>query len=335
MTRVWIRRGDVGDLWALGRAWGPPAARNRVTESFFARNMRAGRQELWVAQTEARPVGRVHVIWSAADTHLADGIRRAYLCALEVDPAFRGVGVGGALVRRALRRVGQRGFTEVCVGVESGAERLKAVYERWGFTYLVLRETVDEFSLDERGRPREVAPFEVYLKELPDPASADRPRPPDMERVVRLRPGVGIFYPIFYGLVAWLGALCSALGSRWAQAAALFGAAASLTLWAVYSATEVYELTAESLVHRDIFSSRAAPLARIHHVALTGGPPKRVLTVMVGDADGLVKRVAPPIELERLASELIRRAAWVQGLPERDLTLVVEPRRQPARSGAR
>lgn len=56
------------------------------------------------------------------------------LYAINLDPPSWGHGLGGALVRHVVERLGTDGFAEAVLWVVSGNERARAVYERLGWT---------------------------------------------------------------------------------------------------------------------------------------------------------------------------------------------------------
>ena len=59
-----------------------------------------------------------------------------YLCAMGVDPDFRGRGVGTALIEAARAKGRERGYDRVSLLVSSDKTRARALYERAGFSVI-------------------------------------------------------------------------------------------------------------------------------------------------------------------------------------------------------
>lgn len=101
------------------------------------------------------------------DKEEANGINRAYLCAFRINRDHQGLGLGSQLMKKVLHRIVDNGFTEVTIGVEENAEKLKAIYDSWGFSTYIKKKFVDHHNIDAQGNAKPVdTPFEVYLKYL-------------------------------------------------------------------------------------------------------------------------------------------------------------------------
>jgi ribosomal protein S18 acetylase RimI-like enzyme len=88
----------------------------------------------WVARRGTRMVGFVELVQTPA----GDGARdRFWLCSLEVWPAFRGLGIGRALVERVSRDAQHRGAIDLRVTVFTDDRRAIAFYEALGFSMAV------------------------------------------------------------------------------------------------------------------------------------------------------------------------------------------------------
>ena len=159
-----IRKGKVKDLENLGWAWTP----GTPTWHYFSRGIDRGRQEFWVVETSRGAlIGEVHIFWCSVDDDEADGRNRAYLCAFRVHPDHRRQGIGTRLMRRALKRIREKGFGEATIGVERDASDLKALYFRWGFTTLVKVTNIDHHHPDHNGNPMPTSiPTELYMKRI-------------------------------------------------------------------------------------------------------------------------------------------------------------------------
>lgn len=83
-----------------------------------------------VASLDGRAVGVAYVafIWS-----IEHAGRAAWLEELNVDPAYRGKGIGESLLAAAIVHVRERGCRALDLEVEAGHERVERLYARAGF----------------------------------------------------------------------------------------------------------------------------------------------------------------------------------------------------------
>lgn len=128
-----IRLGKINELKLL---WGNS---NKVTQEHFIEGILRGSQEFWVIEEEATStlIGELHIIWDSEDKDEANGINRSYLCSYRINKNFQGIGFGSQLMKRVLQRIEDKGFNEVTIGVDEDAEKLKKIYNSWGFrTYI-------------------------------------------------------------------------------------------------------------------------------------------------------------------------------------------------------
>ncbi len=163
-----LRPGRVEDFPGLEWSWETCARRNQeVTQSAFCRAIRRGTQEFWVVEGCGEMiVGQIHVVLNSEDRKFADGSCRAYLCALEIHPDYRGRGLGRALMEQAVYNLKKRGYSQAVIGVDACGRELKSTYQRWGFDTVLGTVSVDPYALDENGRPAAVSPFALLLKRL-------------------------------------------------------------------------------------------------------------------------------------------------------------------------
>lgn len=87
--------------------------------------------ELWVAETGSDILGYL-VLWFVTDEgELAD---------LAVDPEYRGRGIGGFLVGRAVERARTRGVRSLFLEVRASNERALSLYRSRGFNVISVRK---------------------------------------------------------------------------------------------------------------------------------------------------------------------------------------------------
>jgi ribosomal protein S18 acetylase RimI-like enzyme len=91
--------------------------------------------DVWVAVADGRPVGFVAV--GLIDE---DAVRAGEIHMLAVDPAHQGIGVGDALMQRAIRQIKAYGVDLAVVGTagDPGHAPARALYEKFGFSPLPL-----------------------------------------------------------------------------------------------------------------------------------------------------------------------------------------------------
>ena len=125
--RLAVRRAEEKDIDGLAAALWPDASRAQVAQRW--QDHRDGYREMLVAELDGRVVGTVS---TSGHRHQRPGSLR--LLALNVSPAFRGRGVGTALVRAVEEEEARRrGLAHVNLEVaveNAGAIRL---YERLGY----------------------------------------------------------------------------------------------------------------------------------------------------------------------------------------------------------
>lgn len=99
---------------------------------------RAGKGECWIALIEGRIVGTVTMIppdrCSGAPWY--DRPEVAKLAQLGVDPALRGLGLGGRLIDLAEDRARARGAAELALDTAEGATHLIALYGARGYRFI-------------------------------------------------------------------------------------------------------------------------------------------------------------------------------------------------------
>jgi DNA-binding MarR family transcriptional regulator/GNAT superfamily N-acetyltransferase len=131
-----LRAGDIG--WAIHRHGLLYAEEHGWDETFealvaqvlgdFARSHDPRREAGWIAEVGGRPAGCVFCVRRDE--------RTAQLRCLLVEPAARGMGVGGRLVEECLRFARRAGYTEMKLWTNSVLVAARRIYGRAGFTLI-------------------------------------------------------------------------------------------------------------------------------------------------------------------------------------------------------
>jgi ribosomal protein S18 acetylase RimI-like enzyme len=112
-------------------------------------------------------VGQVFIQWNSSDPRFADGLRRGYVYALRVKPAYRERGLGTRMIRAAEEVLRRRGMDTASIGVEKENPRARALYERQG--YRIIADDPGRWSyIDHQGNQQEVSePAWLMEKKIP------------------------------------------------------------------------------------------------------------------------------------------------------------------------
>lgn len=157
----------IGSKDELKHLWGHD---NLPTQTYFIDGIEKGNIEFWTIQNEVDSslIGELYIFWDSEDKDEANGKERTYLCACRVDKEFQGRGLGKLLMQRVLRRVMERGFSEVTIGSDNDdAERLTCMYKSWGFTELVKLQHTDYHYIDKNNNAMQYEiPYALYLNKL-------------------------------------------------------------------------------------------------------------------------------------------------------------------------
>lgn len=136
---------------------------------------RAGRWELLTAWSGTQLIGSGLLLWEGPHNPVVAAARpgQVELGFLQVEPAWRGRGVGTALLALAEDRCRERGVT--CLGLAVGLAntRAAALYLRCGYADTGLRFTDDYVAVDESGRRYDaVEPGRYLTRTLTRPPGA-------------------------------------------------------------------------------------------------------------------------------------------------------------------
>ena len=157
----------IGSKDELKHLWGHS---NLPTQTYFIDGIEKGNIEFWTIENEidSSLIGELYIFGDSEDKDEANGKERAYLCAFRVDKEFQGRGLGKMLMQRVLRRVMERGFSEVTIGADNDdAERLTCMYKSWGFSELIKLQNTDYHYIDKNNNPTHYEiPYALYLSKL-------------------------------------------------------------------------------------------------------------------------------------------------------------------------
>jgi mycothiol synthase len=126
---------DTALLTALNRAWAGTWNFRPITAAALEHDLRGQRSGMLVAvmdRDESRIVGTVHAQSDPAH-HNPDGNRYAKIANLTIDPAWRGRGLGRALLAAGLTNLQERGARSVALSVDGGNDPALNLYRSAGF----------------------------------------------------------------------------------------------------------------------------------------------------------------------------------------------------------
>ena len=140
------------------------------TYNYFVDGICNGNIEFWAIENteEDRIIGELYIFWNSEDPDEANGVNRAYLCAFRIEEQFRGLGLASRLMKSVLDRVKDKGFSEVTIGVDNDDyDKLKGMYNSWGFNELIKQQHYDYHYLDSSNNPVYFQePCDLYLNRL-------------------------------------------------------------------------------------------------------------------------------------------------------------------------
>ena len=164
MIKIEIRIATVDEMKKLWGYSGSP------TYNYFVKGIESRNIEFWTIENKEDNmlIGELYIFWSSEDKDEADGVNRAYLCAFRIKKEFRGLGLSSKLMKSVLSRIKEKGYSEVTIGVDNDDyERLKKMYNSWGFNELIKKQHYDYHYLDSDNNPVYYdEPCDLYLSKL-------------------------------------------------------------------------------------------------------------------------------------------------------------------------
>ncbi len=163
--QIMFRFAERGDLPKL-EWYGEYAHFRRVFQRAYEDQL-AGKRLMLLADVNGWPIGQVFIQLDSQDDYYLDGTKRAYFYSLRVMDAFRGQGIGTALLQHAESLLIQRGYNSVSIAAAKDNPGARRLYERLGFR--VFTEDSGRWHyVDHEGRTRQVVePCWVLEKDLP------------------------------------------------------------------------------------------------------------------------------------------------------------------------
>jgi ribosomal protein S18 acetylase RimI-like enzyme len=137
----------------------------RVFAQAFAEQQQ-GKRLMLLATANDWPIGQVFIQLANPDDLLLFAQKRAYLYSFRVMDAFRGQGIGTALLRETERLLVERDYVSVSIAAAKDNPPARRLYERLGFE--VFTEDAGHWSyVDQDGRTQHVVePCWVLEKQL-------------------------------------------------------------------------------------------------------------------------------------------------------------------------
>ena len=143
---------------------------NSPTYNYFVAGINNKNIEFWAVIDEKQNniVGELYIFWNSEDKDEANGINRAYLCAFRIKDSYRGQGLASKLMQTVLQRINQNGYSEVTIAVDnSNYEKLKGMYNNWGFNELLKKQNYDYHYITAENKPMYYdEAVDLYLKRL-------------------------------------------------------------------------------------------------------------------------------------------------------------------------
>lgn len=148
MIELNIRQGTIEEFKTL---WNNTES---TTYKYFLNNMKKNIIEFWTIEEQDNLIAELYIFWDSIDKDEANGINRAYLCAFRVNKNYQGKGYGSLLMKRVIERIKEKKFNEVTIGIDNKEfEKLKSMYQKFGFTKLIKNTYIDNHYLDRDGNP--------------------------------------------------------------------------------------------------------------------------------------------------------------------------------------
>ncbi|WP_425448923.1 GNAT family N-acetyltransferase [Dethiothermospora halolimnae] len=150
---------DIRSLWSDN---------NLPTKNYFIKGVEEENIEFWTVEDEEskKLIGELYIFWDSEDKDEANGVNRAYLCAFRIEKDYQGRGLGSKLMKKVIKRIEEKGFNEITIGVDDNDEKLINMYNAWGFDTHIKTTTIDYHNVDDAGNPLKDDPYRIYLKKL-------------------------------------------------------------------------------------------------------------------------------------------------------------------------
>lgn len=148
-TKLVIRHGKQSDLPTL--EWGGEYTHFRRLFAEAYQQVELGKALIWIAEIPQEDlIGQLFISLKSHRADLADGLNRAYLFGFRVRPAYRGMGVGSAMMLAVEEDLIKRGYSQLTLNVAQDNIPARAFYEHFG--YRMIHSDPGKWSfVDDRG----------------------------------------------------------------------------------------------------------------------------------------------------------------------------------------
>lgn len=96
--------------------------------------------DIFVLSDDSELIGELHTRYQSDDDNFAVQGRRAYLFAFRIHKNYQGKGYGKYLIKKVIKILKGRGYSEFTIGVEDGNLKAQHIYHSLGFDELLLRK---------------------------------------------------------------------------------------------------------------------------------------------------------------------------------------------------
>lgn len=126
---------------------------NSPTYNYFLKGIKSSNVEFWTVDNNGTLIGELYIFWDAADKDEANGFDRAYLCAFRISNEYQGMGIGSKLMKRVIKRIEEKGYTEVTIGIDNDEyTKLEAMYNHFGFSTKIKMKNIDDHYFNAEGQ---------------------------------------------------------------------------------------------------------------------------------------------------------------------------------------
>ena len=141
---------------------------NTSTYKYFLKGITDDVIEFWTMEVNNQLIAELYIFWDSVDKDEANGTNRAYLCAFRVQKEYQGLGYGSLLMNRGIDRVKENEFTEITIGIDNREyQKLKSMYEKFGFNEMLKSTQIDNHYLDESGHPVKYnEEYQIYISRI-------------------------------------------------------------------------------------------------------------------------------------------------------------------------
>lgn len=120
---------------------------------YFYDRIKSQDMDFYALSHDGTIIGELYALKTSPDPDEAGG-QRIYLLAFRVQKDFQGQGKGKALMFHVLEDLEKQGYEEFTIGVDpEDYQKLRTIYERWGFDQVLKYSQRDLHCFDENNEP--------------------------------------------------------------------------------------------------------------------------------------------------------------------------------------